>query len=325
MAAHRSIHAALLLLLFGACSTADGKGGSKAAESTDILAKVDDVVITVQEFEELINRKAPYVRARYNSVDARKEFLDSLVRTEVLAKEAKARGFDKHPDVVRATKQVMIQKLMKEEFEDRIKPESVTDAEMKAYYDQNQPEFNKPEQIRVSAVITRSKATADTVGKLARSEEGRSNQGFRDLVDKYSSDADSKARGGDLRYFDRTTKEYPREVVEAAFGLPQLGDVAGPVAAKGQFYVLKQTGRRPAVTRSFDEVKRQIQNQLYRQKRVDAQEQFIAKLKKDAKIEVYDSVLKKIQVDKRHGTAEMAPSPDLPAFPPSLDEQPPVP
>src|SRR5262249_25456287 len=157
----------LLPLVFCACSTADGK--SSAVAENDVLARVDDVVITVQEFEELINRKAPYVRARYSSVDARKEVLDSLVRTEVLAKEAKARGLDKHPDVVRATKQIMIQKLMKAEFEDKIKPENVTEAEMKGYYDKNNSEFNKPEQMRVSAIVLRSKATAEDVAKQARS------------------------------------------------------------------------------------------------------------------------------------------------------------
>jgi peptidyl-prolyl cis-trans isomerase C len=303
---------ALLLLLCVACAKADANDDN----STDVLARIDDVVITVSEFEDLLSRKAPYVRARYNSIDARKEFLDSLVRTEVLAKEARARGLDKDPDVIRATKQVMIQKLMKAEFEDKIKPEDVSEDEMRAYFNEHAEEFNRSEQVRVSAVIVKSKSIAETVAAAARSEAGRSNSDFRDLVDKYSTDITTKSRGGDLRYFDKNTKEVPPAVVEAAFAIKQTGDVAGPIAAKGNYYIIKQTGRRPPMARSFEDVKKQIQNQLYRQKRVNAQEAFIAELKKNAKIEVYDKVLKKIRPDTtKHGQATPPPSDDLPVLP----------
>ena len=79
-----------------------------------MLAKVDDVTITVGEFQERINQQSPYVRARYTSMERKKEFLDNLVRFEVLAKEADRRGLTKDPEVVRTMKQVMIQKLLKD-------------------------------------------------------------------------------------------------------------------------------------------------------------------------------------------------------------------
>ena len=81
-----------------------------------MLATVDGVVITVGEFQERLNRQSPYIRARYTSVYQKKEFLDSLVRFEVLAAEAAKRGFYKDPEVIRTAKQVMIQKLLRDEF-----------------------------------------------------------------------------------------------------------------------------------------------------------------------------------------------------------------
>ena len=74
-----------------------------AAELSAPLAKIDDVTITVGEFQERINRQSPYIRARYTSLEQKKEFLDSLIRFEVLAKEAYKRGLDKDPEVVRTT------------------------------------------------------------------------------------------------------------------------------------------------------------------------------------------------------------------------------
>ena len=40
------------------------------------LAKIDDVTITLGEFEERLNRQSPYIRARYTSLEQKKEFLD---------------------------------------------------------------------------------------------------------------------------------------------------------------------------------------------------------------------------------------------------------
>jgi peptidyl-prolyl cis-trans isomerase C len=253
----------------------------------------------VREFQDRINRQSPYIRARYTSHEQKKEFLDSLVRFEVLAKEAHARGFDKDPDVVRTMKQVMIQKLMKEQFDEKLGPESITDEEMKKFFDEHQSEFNKPEEVRVSAVIVKSKKEADEVAKAAQTETGKTNKGFRDLVTKHSVDSESKLRGGDLRYFAADSKEIPKPVVDGAFKLVNTGDTSPAIdAGNGTFYVLKQTGRRKAVTKTFEQVKRQIQNRLYRDKRTDSQKTFIDGLRQKAKIEVFDDNLGKVRIDQ---------------------------
>src|SRR6185369_11092957 len=119
--------------------------GQKPEELTETLAKIDDVVITVGDFQERINKQSPYVRARYTSIERKKEFLDNLVRFEVLAKEAARRGLDKDAEVVRTMKQVMIQKLLKDEF-DKLKVEDIADADCKKYYDAHPEEFNQAEQ-----------------------------------------------------------------------------------------------------------------------------------------------------------------------------------
>src|SRR5262245_36997048 len=111
-------------------SGAAAGGPSAPAQSSEELgtplAKVDSVTITVGELQEKLNRQSPYIRARYTSLEQKKEFLDSLVRFEVLAAEAQRRGYDKDPEVVRTMKQVMIQKLLRDEFESRVTPESIT-------------------------------------------------------------------------------------------------------------------------------------------------------------------------------------------------------
>jgi hypothetical protein len=137
----------------------------------------------------------PVAVRRALPLEQKKEFLDSLVRFEVLAKEAYRRGMDKDPEVVRTMKQVMIQKLMRDEFDAKVTADTVADAEMKAYYDANIAEYVKPEEVRVSAIILKNKAQADRVALEARGDAGKTNKGFRDLVMKYSADEDTKLRG----------------------------------------------------------------------------------------------------------------------------------
>jgi peptidyl-prolyl cis-trans isomerase C len=293
-----------------------------------VLAKIDDVTITLAEFQERINRQSPYIRARYTSLEQKKEFLDSLVRFEVLAKEAYRRGLDKDPEVVRTMKQVMIQKLMRDEFDTKVTADNaVSDADMKAYYDANVAEYVKPEEVRVSAIIVKNKAQADRVAIEARGDAGKTNKGFRDLVMKYSADEETKLRGGDLRYMDLTTKDIPANVVKAAFTLFNTGDVSTAVdAGNGTFYVLKQTGRRKSVTKTFDDAKPQIRNKLFRDKRLQAQKDFVDGLRAKSKIEINEANLAKVRIDTSqavddgHGQTVAPPggalNPPPPAMPP---------
>ncbi len=301
-------------------SRAKKAGAQPAQAGTDLnlaLAKVDDVTITVGELQERLNRQSPYIRARYTSLEQKKEFLDSLVRFEVLAKEAQRRGFDKDPEVVRTMKQVMIQKLMKDEFETRVTPESITDAEIKAYYDGHLDEFVKPEEVRASGIVVKTKAQAERVAAEAAGDAGKTNKSFRDLVTTYSSHEDTKQRGGDLRYMTAATKDWPKPVKDATFALANTGDVSGVVdAGDGTFWVLKQTGRRKAMTRNLEDAAQQIRNKLYREKRVETQKQFIAALEAKAKVVVDEANLGKVRIDTSTGGGgdphgETLPMPDL--------------
>ena len=220
------------------------------------------------------------------------------MRFEVLAKEAFHRGLDKDPEVVRTMKQVMIQKLMRDEFDTKVTADTVAEAEMKQYYDVNVAEYVKPEEVRVSAIIVKNKAQADRVALEARGDAGKTNKGFRDLVMKYSADEETKLRGGDLRYFDAATKDVPAPVVKAAFQLFNTGDVSTAVdAANGTFYVMKQTGRRKSMTKGYEDAKPQIRNKLFREKRIQAQKDFVDGLRAKSKIDVNEANLAKVRID----------------------------
>lgn len=279
----------------------DPDGPNLVPQSSDDLsaplAQVDDVVITVKQLQDSINRQSPYVRARYASKEQKRTFLDNMVRFEVLAKEAVRRGLDKDPEVIQTMKSAMITKLLRAELASGVKPDDIPEAELRRFFEANPERWNRPEEVRASTIVLDKKKDADEVARLAAGPEGESNKGFRDLVGRFSVDQDSKLRGGDLRYFARDTTEVPAPVVEAAFKLARTGDVSGPIEANKRFYILKQTGRRSPVKKSFDQVKREIQNELYKQRRDGAQRKLVDELRTRSKIEVFEDNLKKVRVD----------------------------
>lgn len=288
-------------VLHAACEDVSGAKASsqKPEDLQEVLAKIDDVTISVGEFQDRINKQSPYVRARYTSIERKKEFLDTLVRFEVLAKEAEKRGLTKDSEVVRTMKQVMIQKLLKDEF-DKVTLKDITDPECRKHYDAHPEEFNKAEESRVSMILVKDQPTAKKVLSDARIK-GVDNQGYRALVAEHSIDQATKERGGDLRYFDQGSKEVPKEIVDAAFKLQNIGDNSEAVKTPQGLAILKLTGRRKALVRTFDEVKEQIRNKLYRDKRQNSMEAFVKTLRDKAKIKVDESKLAKVQVEGMGG------------------------
>lgn len=280
-----------------------------AGELSKPVARIDDTVITVGDVQERINKQSPFVRARYTGLDKKKEFLDNLIRFEVMAKEAERRGYDKDPEVVRVMKQQMISKFLQKDFESKLKVEDVPDAQVEKYYREHSEEFNRPEEVRVSQIVVADKAKAEKIAAEARAADRSDPKPFRDLVAKHSEDEDSKQHGGDLTTFDRNTTAYPKAVVEAAFALKEVGDISAPVKTDKGYHVLKLTQRRPGYSRPLPEVKRQIQQRLFRDLRTKALDDLVADLKKKSKITIDEANLSKVALDTGLGASPGAGAP----------------
>jgi parvulin-like peptidyl-prolyl isomerase len=316
--------AATALLAFGvpACKKNKGKGSSGGGDPSQVVAKVDDAVITVGDVQERINKQSPFVRARYTTNEKKKEFLDSLIRFEVMANEAERRGYDKDPEVLRVMKQQMISKFLQKDFESKLKVEDVPDADVDKYYKEHPAEFNQKDEVRVSEVAVKDKGKADkayaearALPKAAAMPATPDQKQFKDIVTKYSDDDEAKTRAGDLGFFDKETTRYPKPVVEAAFKLAEVGDVAPPIKTDKGWSVIRLAQKRPGFNRPLSEVKRQIQQRLFRDTRTKAMDNFVADLKKKSKIEVKDENLAKVVIDTGTGAGAGGPMSGGPGMP----------
>jgi peptidyl-prolyl cis-trans isomerase C len=302
---------ALFFALTSACNKSNrNKTAHDNADLSQVVAKVDDSVITVGDLQELINKQSPFIRARYTTLEKKKEFLDNRIRFEVMAKEAQRRGYDKDPEVLRVMKQQMISKFLQKDFDSKLKVEDVPDADVEKYYKEHPEEFNKKDEVRVSEIVVKDKAKADKVYAEAKATpKGAAapgafdgNKAFRDLVAKYSEDDASKQRGGDLTFFDKDSTVYPRPVVDAAFKMTEIGEISPPVKIDKGWAVLRLSQKRPGFSRPLAEVKRQIQQRLFRDMRTKSLDTFIADMKKKSDVEIHDDNLAKVVIDTGTGS-----------------------
>jgi len=314
----------------GDTPSADGAltHGLTKAQADKVLVKVGETTITVGEFAARLATLSPYLRARYNSPERRREFLDNMVRFELLAIAAKEKGFDKAPEVERTRNEVMVQKLMEQLFEGKdIKPSDVTEADVKTYYDGHKSEFSMPEQVRASHIVVKNRGTAERVLKEAIAG-GADAEVFHALAKQHNEDADTKERFGDLRFFSRPDQKQadepnvPDAVRTAAFSIGAIGTVHPQlVQTPAGFHIIKLTGKRAAMNRTLDVARRLIQNRLWRERREQAIEKFIADLRAKANVEEHLEHLGQVRVQPPADGDDHGPPDGTPANEPTAPPQ----
>jgi len=288
------------------------KYGLTPEQAAQVLVQVGETKITLGDFAERLGSQSPYLRARYNSPERRKEFLENMVRFELLAAEADKRGFDKSEDVERVRRQVMVQQLMQDLFDKGgLKLADISDDEIKRYYDEHAGEFNKPAQVRASHILFKDRGAAEQALKDLKQKPGDMEL-FRKLAEQKNQDPSTKDSAGDLRFFSETQDksgetdepERPAAVRKAAFGLANIGDLYPEVVqSELGFHVVKLTGRREPLKRSLEDARRMIQNKLWREKREQAIEKFVAELRTKANVQENAAALAKVQVKDGLGNA----------------------
>ncbi len=118
---------------------------------------------------------------------------------------------------------------------------TVTEDEMKKYYQEHKDDFKVEEKRKLNYVLFPTDPTPEDSAKVYRLAEdilkdARSGVDFAQLADEYSEDPSVQKNHGDLGYFDRD--RMVKEFSDAAFsGKP--GDVVGPVKTRFGLHIIK--------------------------------------------------------------------------------------
>ena len=153
---------------------------------------------------------------------------------------------------------------------------TVSEEEIRRYYEAHRKEFDRPEQVRVRHILVDTEELARLVqARLARGER------FEDLARQLSRDPGSKEQGGDLGFVARG--QLVSEFEAAAFAL-RPGQISPIVKTQYGYHIIQGVERRPAQPGTLEEAREQIRRRLLGQKQEADFTAWLKKVKESATI-----------------------------------------
>jgi foldase protein PrsA len=153
-----------------------------------------------------------------------------------------------------------------------------TEEELASYFEKNIAKYDAGEQVRGMHILVADLATAQQVEK-----ELIEGTDFAALAAKYSTDAGSKATGGDLGWFERG--QMVPEFEDAAFSL-QPGETSEPVQTQYGYHIIRVVERKDAHTPTLAEIRDQVLADVQTENRTAQGQAWYAEVRKTKKVEI---------------------------------------
>jgi hypothetical protein len=265
-----------------------------AAASSDALADDQDPVVlrvgdSVLRSSDVGRRIASIPRYQLASLgrspdEIRHRFLETVLVPELLyAAEASRQKLETRADVLArirdARRRAIVDQIRKERA-----AEGVPEDEIQAFFVAHRDEFQKPERIRISRIVTDDEALARRIVAEARGVGGP--ERWTKLAREHSQDEATKMRGGNLGFvFPDGRTDVPQVRVDpalytAASSVKDGEIVAEPVKEGDRFSVVWRRGTLPKTSRTVDDERARIREVLLAKRVEDAVQALLEQLRK---------------------------------------------
>ena len=282
-------------LLFVGTHCAEEKQESAAVPDPEpIIAQVGDRAITLEQFR-VFSRDIPkYLQSEKTGIERVRNHLQTMIDRDLLAMEALAQGIDQSPRFLKKMRRFKEKRLLAifQAREIRVK---ITQEEVAEYFERE----GLSKTVRFDEILVEGEDKA--AAALGELKAGKS---FSEVSEKYSSGAQTAARGVEGAYSTRL--DVHPDVRDALFSL-EVGEVSEPVKrGENHFAIYKLTDA--ATLGLNDAVLRKIYRTLYIEKYADQKAAIAAKLRDEYGVEIdragWHLFLKKIDDQASFETAE---------------------
>ncbi len=274
-------------------------GRPVSADQTALMEQqILDQLINVQ----LLKAKATDADRAAGKAAAEKRLAD--VKTKLGSDDA----FKRQLTLMGATEQEVVDKwaeaLTAEAVLKRELKINITDADAKKFYDDNPSRFEQPEMVRASHILlmttdpkTGSELTEDQKTAKHKEMEGllkraRAGEDFAKLAKEYSEDLVSKDKGGEYKF---PRRQMVPEFEAAAFSL-STNQVSDIITTRYGYHIIKLSEKIPAKKVDYEKALPDIKEGLTQQELQKQFPDYVAKLKKDANVEILDEKLKAVEL-----------------------------
>jgi len=263
----------------------------------EVLAKIGDREITVSYF----NKTIGYLDSQKQQMieqnpQLKEQWLRQLVQSFVIADLAKKAGYDKKADIIEKLEffndSFFATEYLKREIVEKI---TVSEVEMKSYFDAHKDEFKTPETVHVKHILIMVDKGASEDDKQKAKEKAedilkkiKSGEGFEKLASEFSDDTMTKPKGGDIGFVTRG--RLVKSFEDAAFAL-KPGEVSDIVETQFGYHIIKSEEKKDAGIESYDALKDKIKQKLLQERIQSEVSTFIEKASKDAGVEFHTELL----------------------------------
>lgn len=249
--------AASACLLLAACSGNADSNRYAALKASPVVATVNGQAI----HKATLHRIAGALAGRHEIPKRiRKNVLDKLIRTVVLAQKARQKGLDQQADV-QALMRIQVQSVLAGELMSQyVKNHEITKSEIKARYKKKVASMDQKEY-KARHILVKDKKTAEQI--IAKLDNGAD---FATLAKKKSIGPSGKA-GGQLGWFKPSDMVDP--FAQAVKKLNTGEFTEEPVKSRYGWHVILLEGVRPVPQTQFKNMKQSIKRKLRREQMQD--------------------------------------------------------
>ena len=162
----------------------------------------------------------------------------------------------------------------------------VGDSELKRYYQDHRERFALSEEYELSQILIRPRSSdglADALTKARRAmNDLKQGEKFEDVAREYS-DGDNALQGGRLGLV-RQGELIP--TIDQAIARLVPGGISDIIESPEGLHIIRMDDRKPKRFRKYEEVQRELQELVYRQKSEDMYQSWLTELKNKSYIEI---------------------------------------
>jgi hypothetical protein len=251
-----------------------------------------------------IRSEGPLAQNRFRTESALKDYLLEWIHLDLLSERARAAGLDQEPNFQRDQQRRLAAMYVQKFFETPEKAKTVSDEEVRAYYEAHHNEFSRPETFQVAHVLFKvpdpsSKASAKSRAQRAlRDLEKKLPQdpyAFEDLARNSSEDPLTRASGGRLPPMGKEQLKHQFgkafvSAIQAQDGKPHAPPVV--VETPAGFDIVTLIRHEQASETPFSSVAAQLRSRLQTEKSQADYQAFLGQLEQDAHVTIDDAVLR---------------------------------
>lgn len=251
--------------------------GASSGGKGEVVAKIGNDVITMQQIENALDMLPPEVREELKDPEAKLQFIREYVITEALYRKAKEQGgtetLKTREYINSLTKQFIAQNFLQKKIEENLK---ISQNDLEAYYKRNINRFTTPEAVKISYIEVENPSQRDwTIDRLKKEAINR-------LKEKKGIHIEE--------WIERDEVEIPgigeaRDTIVSLLA-KEKGNFTDVVTIDDKAYVFCIDDKRPKVEKTFDELRNVLENEYRLQKQDEIVNSILDKTLEEEKVEI---------------------------------------